>query len=81
VDDAAPALPPYGDATSTTIPREAPVNTRRCQIQSLQIGEDGSVDLPDGAVIVSLEFDSAGPYGYQARPVRAWVEVPAEAAE
>ena len=54
------------------------MNTRRCRVQSFDVAEDGSLDLPAGAIIISLEFESEGAYGYKPRPVSAWVEVPLE---
>ena len=56
------------------------MNTRRSRVLSVPVAEDGTVDLPDGAIVISLDFESEGPYGYQARPVTAWIEVPAESA-
>jgi hypothetical protein len=57
------------------------VNTRRSRVLSVPVAEDGTVDLPDGAIVISLDFESEGPYGYQARPVTAWVEIPAESVD
>jgi hypothetical protein len=69
---------PYGDRQPHPSDREDPVNTRRSHVVPFDVAEDGAVELPDGALIISLEFESAGPYGYESRPVRAWVQVPAE---
>jgi hypothetical protein len=52
---------------------------RRTRVVPLEVAEDGTLDLPDGASIISLEFESEGAYGYGSRPVRAWVDVPADA--
>jgi hypothetical protein len=41
------------------------------------VAEDGMVDLPEGAIIISLEFESEGSDGDKSRPVTAW-EVPAD---
>jgi hypothetical protein len=49
---------------------------RRAQVAAVQIAADGTVELPDGAVIISVEFESEGSYGYERRPVTAWVEIP-----
>ena len=51
---------------------------RRIRVQAFDIAGDGTVELPDGAIVISLAFESEGPYGYQARPVTAWVEVSAD---
>ncbi len=56
------------------------MNTRRSRVLSLEVAEDGSIELPEGAVIISLEFESEGSYGYNRRPVAAWAEVPADTA-
>ena len=40
-------------------------------------GEAALVDLPEGAAIVWLEFESEGAYGYDSRPARVWVDLPA----
>ena len=53
------------------------MSTRRSRVQSFEFAEDGTVELPDNAVIISLDFEGQGAYGYQTRPVRAWVELPA----
>jgi hypothetical protein len=55
------------------------MTTRHTRVLSYEVGEDGTVELPAGAVIISLDFESGGPYGYKSRPVAAWVEVPADA--
>ena len=57
------------------------MNTRRTRILSLHVAEDGTVDLPVEAAIVSLEFEGEGPYGYRTRPVTAWAVVPAESVD
>jgi hypothetical protein len=46
---------------------------------SFPVAEDGTIELPDGSVIISLDFESEGSYGYKSRPVAAWAEVPAGA--
>jgi hypothetical protein len=53
---------------------------RRCRIQSFKVAEDGTVELPEGAIIISLEFESEGAYGYGSHPALAWAEVPADGA-
>jgi hypothetical protein len=72
--------PPYGGGHADTERREDDVNMRRSRVLSFPVAEDGTVDLPEGAVIISLEFESEGSYGYKSRPVTAWAEVPADGA-
>ena len=50
---------------------------RRTRIVPFDVATDGTVDLPEGATIISLEFESEGAYGYDNRPARVWVDVPA----
>jgi hypothetical protein len=38
----------------------------------------GIVDLPDGAVVVALDFIDDGGFGYRRRPATAWVAVVSE---
>ena len=52
------------------------VDTRRHRIESFEVADDGTVELPEGAAIIALEFGSQGPYGYKSRPVTAWADVP-----
>jgi len=47
------------------------------RIVAFDVAADGTVDLPEGAVIISLQFESEGSYGYDTRPARVWVDVPA----
>ena len=47
------------------------------RIVPFDVAKDGSVDLPEGATIIWLEFESEGAYGYDSRPARVWVDVPA----
>ena len=49
---------------------------RRTRIVAFDVAEDGTVELPEGAVIISLEFESQGSYGYQTRPARVWANLP-----
>ena len=63
--------------TPTAHSREGPVSIRRSRVQAFEVAEDGTVELPEGANIISLDFEGEGPYGYETRPVRAWVELPA----
>jgi hypothetical protein len=52
----------------------------RCRIELLKVAEDGSIELPDGATIISLEFESEGAYGFGNHPAAAWVVVPVDGA-
>ena len=52
------------------------MSIRRSRVQVFEVAEDGTVELPEGAIIISLVFEGEGPYGFQTRPVRAWAEVP-----
>ena len=54
------------------------MNMRRSRVQWFKVAEDGTVDLPESAVIVSLEFETEGLYGYGSRPSKAWAEVPVD---
>jgi hypothetical protein len=49
---------------------------RRTRIVAFDVAEDGTVELPEGAVIISLEFESEGSYGYETRPARVWANLP-----
>jgi hypothetical protein len=51
----------------------------QCRVMLIEMAEDGTIELPDGSTIISLEFESEGSYGYNRRPTAAWVEVPASA--
>ena len=62
--------------TPTAHSREDLVSIRRSRVQAFEVAEDGTVELPEGAIIISLDFEGEGPYGYETRPVRAWAEVP-----
>jgi hypothetical protein len=44
------------------------------------VDEDGTLELPDGAIIFSLEFEDEGADGYGRHPAIAWVELPADGA-
>jgi hypothetical protein len=52
------------------------MTVRHTRIVAFDVAKDGSVDLPEGATIISLEFESEGAYGYESRPSRVWVDVP-----
>jgi hypothetical protein len=65
----------YGDRQDVDL-WEDNVDTRRHRIESFEVAEDGTVELPEGAMIIVLEFGSQGPYGYKSRPVTAWAAVP-----
>jgi hypothetical protein len=80
-DWAMPMRPPspYGRDETIARPSGGRMNTRRCRVQAFDVAQDGSIELPEGAIIISLVFESEGAYGYHSRPVSAWAEVPADA--
>ena len=43
------------------------------------LAEDGTVELPEGAVTVSVVFESEGPFGQDTKPAAVWVELPHDA--
>ena len=43
---------------------------RHTRIVPFDVAKDGTVDIPEGATIISLEFESEGAYGYDNRPAR-----------
>jgi hypothetical protein len=49
---------------------------RQSRVMLIEVGEDGTIEVPDDATVISLEFESEGSYGFKRRPVAAWVEVP-----
>ena len=51
--------------------------TSRRRVVSFEVAADGAVELPEGAELVSLEFDSEGSYGFERRPSILWAVVPA----
>jgi hypothetical protein len=56
--------------------REEPVNrTRRIRLLPFPVTAAGTVDLPDGAVVVALDFEDDGGFGYRRRPATAWADV------
>lgn len=54
------------------------MTTSRSRVVSVDVAEDGTVELPAGASIISLEFEGEGAYGYKTRPVSAWVHIPVD---
>jgi len=52
--------------------------TRRSKLVSFPVTAEGFIDLPDGAVLVALDFVDEGGQGAGRRPETAWVEVPGE---
>ena len=52
--------------------------TRRSKIVPFLVTAEGIVDLPDGAVLVALDFMDEGGQGAGRRPETAWAEVPSE---
>ena len=43
----------------------------------MPIDEDGRFDLPEGATVVTVQFEFEGGLGSRQRPAVAWVVVPA----
>jgi hypothetical protein len=67
------------DQTMRSPFREEPVKTtRRSRIVPFPVTAEGTVDLPDGAVVVALDFMDDGGLGYRRRPATAWAEVGSE---
>ena len=54
------------------------MKSKRTQLVLFQVTKEGTVDLPDGAVIVALDFEDEGGLGSGRRPATAWVAVPVE---
>jgi hypothetical protein len=48
---------------------------RRCRLVPFSVTAEGIVDLPDGAVVVALDFIDDGGFGYRRRPATAWATV------
>lgn len=46
-------------------------------IVQVPVSDDGSIDLPVGAHVISIEFEDEGGLGNQRRPAVAWVVMPA----
>jgi hypothetical protein len=55
---------------------EIHMTMRHTRIVPFDVAKDGTVDLPEGATIIWLQFESEGAYGYDSRPARVWVDVP-----
>ena len=54
------------------------MNIRRSKLVSFPVTAEGTIDLPEGAVIVSVDFEDPGSHGSGRRPAAAWAEVPIE---
>jgi hypothetical protein len=52
--------------------------TRRSKLIPFPVLSDGTIDLPDGAVLVALDFVDEGGLGYRRRPATAWAKVATE---
>ena len=53
------------------------MGTRRVRIQQFRVSDDGTVDLPEGSTVISIEFDSQGPFEQgPLLPASVWAEVP-----
>ena len=54
---------------------------RRTKLLSVPVSADGTVDLPDGAFVVAVDFQDAGGLGRGPRPATAWAQVVTEDAD
>jgi hypothetical protein len=52
------------------------MKSQRIQFVQFQVTKEGTVDIPEGAVIVALDFEDDGGLGSDRRPATAWVAVP-----
>lgn len=55
------------------------MKTRRSKLVPFPVTAESTIDLPDGAVLVALDFEDEGGLGSGRRPTTAWAEVPIEA--
>jgi hypothetical protein len=58
--------------------KEQVMKTRRSKLVRFPVTAEGIIDLPDGAVIVSLDFEDERGMGFGRRPAAVWAEVPIE---
>jgi hypothetical protein len=54
------------------------MKSHRVQFAQFSVTKEGTVDLPDGSVIVALDFEDEGGLGSDRRPATAWVAVPVD---
>jgi hypothetical protein len=54
------------------------MKTQRVQISAFPVTHEGTADLPDGAVIVAVDFEDEGGMGSDRRPATAWVAMSVE---
>lgn len=54
------------------------MKSQRMRFVQLPVTKEGTIDVPDGATIVALDFEDEGGLGSNRRPAIAWVAVPAE---
>jgi hypothetical protein len=52
------------------------MNSQRVQFAHFPVSTEGTVDLPEGSVIVAVDFADEGGLGSDRRPATAWVAVP-----
>jgi hypothetical protein len=57
------------------------MNSQRVRFAQFPVTKEGTCDLPDGAVVVALDFEDEGGLGSDRRPAMAWVAVPVEHSE
>ncbi len=51
------------------------MKSQRVQFAQFPVTTEGTVDLPEGSVIVALDFEDEGGLGSDRRPATAWVAV------
>jgi hypothetical protein len=56
--------------------REEATKVTRIKIVQFPLAADGMMDLPEGAVVVALDFEDDGSLGLRRWPATAWVQVP-----
>jgi hypothetical protein len=54
------------------------MKSQRVQFAQFPVTKEGTVDLPEGAVIVALDFEDKGGLGSDRCPATAWVAVAVE---
>jgi hypothetical protein len=51
------------------------INSRRCRLVPFPVTSEGTFDLPEGAVLVAVDFRSEGGLGSRRTPATAWAAV------
>jgi hypothetical protein len=52
------------------------MKSQRVKFAQVPVTEEGTCDLPAGAMIVSVDFEDKGGLGSDRRPAAAWIAVP-----